>query len=319
IALLLPAVQKVREAANRMKCTNNLKQIALGLHTYNSTYDAFPYATKADVLDAYNWSHQVLPYLEREDVYRGYDNINGPITFTGDWPGVHGFGAPYLQVRTTVIQLYQCPSDRQHVMNETWSSYYSRARANYRACAGSGDLYGNAPSGAPAGYVSGRGIFSVTEGQIFQGTIPPHTTRIAQIEDGASNTILLAECLKQTVDLWGTISDITIGNMGAAFFSTFNTPNSSSPDVVWGPCPQSGNRDPGYPAPCQSLGGPNRPPGSSANNQRTAHAAARSMHPGGVNVAMADGSVRFISDNVSAATWRGLGTINRGEVLGSDY
>jgi len=288
-------------------------------HVYENAHKAFPYATKADVLDAYNWSHQVLPFIEQQDVHNLYTTINGPITLSGDWPGAHGFGAIHQTARNTVIKVFQCPSDRAHVLNEAANTYYSRARANYRACAGSGDLYGNLPSGAPAGYVSGRGVFSVNQGQIFGTANPPRQTRIAEITDGTSNTLLLAECLKQTVDLWGTISDITIGNMGAAFFSTFNTPNSSNADRVWGPCPQTNSRDPGYRAPCSSLGGPNRPPANHNNNQRTAHAAARSLHPNGVNVALADGSVRFIPNAVSAATWRALGTMSLNEVLGNDF
>jgi prepilin-type N-terminal cleavage/methylation domain-containing protein/prepilin-type processing-associated H-X9-DG protein len=322
IGLLVPAVQKVREAAARAMCANNVKQIALAAHTYESAHRALPYATKADVLDAYNWSHLVLPYLEQQAVYAIYTDLNGTITQTGDWPGAHGFGAGYQTARTTVIPTFQCPSDRPHVMNEDANTYYRRARANYRACAGSGDLYGNTPTGAPAGYVSGIGIFSVNQGQIFGTSNPPRQTKLSQIKDGTSNTLMFAECLRQAVDAWGTISDITIGNMGAAFFSTFNTPNSSNADRPWGPCPQTGSRDPGYRPPCTSLGGPNRPtanPPQSANNQRTAHAAARGPHTGGVNVALADGSVRFVADDVSATTWRALGTMNLGEVVGSDY
>jgi prepilin-type processing-associated H-X9-DG protein len=111
------------------------------------------------------------------------------------------------------------------------------------------------------------------------------------------------------------MADITIGNMGGAFFSTFNTPNTSAQDRIWGPCPQQQN-DITYKAPCLWLGGPNRPPGNSANNQRQAHAAARSRHPGGVNVGLADGSVRFSSNSTSAAVWRALGTMDLGEQVG---
>jgi prepilin-type N-terminal cleavage/methylation domain-containing protein len=314
IALLVPAVQKVREAAARTQCQNNLKQLALGCHSYESANKKFPYATKADVLDAYNWSHLVLPYIDQQPVANIYtDLLVGTVNQTGDWPGAHGFGATFQVARTTVIPVFICPADRGHVMNENGNTYYRRFRANYRACAGSGDLYGNLPAGAPGGYAPGKGVFFVVQGQIFGTGNAPWQTKIPQITDGTSNTILLGECLRQATDAWGTLSDITIGNMGAAFFSTFTTPNSTSPDRSWGPCPAP-QGDVEYKAPCSSLGGPNRPTaGVSANNQRTAYAAARSPHMGGVYVAVADGTVRFVNNSIPAATWQALGTIMGGE------
>ena len=327
IGLLLPAVQKVREAAARSKCQNNLKQIGIGTHNYESSNGAFPYATKMDVLDAYNWSHLLLPFVEQQGLYNIYTNINGPITLSGDCPGGHGFGAAFQTARNTIIPYFTCPSDRKHVLNEAASTYYSRQRSNYRACAGNGDLYGNNPTGAPGGYVAGRGVFTATACQLFGTSNPPRQSIIPTIVDGTSNTIAYAECLRQAVDAWGTISDVTIGNMGAAFFSTFNTPNSTVADRPWGPCPAP-QGDTGYKAPCSSLGGPQRPTGgfipnqaagTGCSNQATAHAAARSNHTGGVNVCMADGSVRFIPNSVSATTWRALGTINGGEVLANDW
>src|SRR5262245_49332256 len=100
IALLVPAVQKVREAAAHARCSNNLKQVALGVHSYESAYKKFPYATKADVLDAYNWSHLVLPFIDQQQVYAIYTDIDaGTINQTGDWPGAHGFGANFQQAR----------------------------------------------------------------------------------------------------------------------------------------------------------------------------------------------------------------------------
>jgi len=234
-----------------------------------------------------------------------------------DWPGAHGFGsnAPYPQARTTVLQAQQCPSDRKHVMNEVGNTYYARARGNYRACAGSGDLYGNAPAGAPNGYVSGIGAFGVRQGQVFGGGgAAVLYCRLSEITDGSSNTVALSESLKDCIDVWSTINDVSLGNMGGTFYSHFNTPNSTVADRPWGPCPVP-QGDGGYKAPCTSLGGPNRPTGNSANNQRQAHAAARSFHPSGVVVALADGSARFVSNNISAATWRALGTKDLGDPL----
>jgi prepilin-type N-terminal cleavage/methylation domain-containing protein len=320
VALLLPAVQAAREAARRSQCLNNLKQLALAVHNHEGQYGKFPYGNKADVLDSYNWMHVSLPFIEQQPLYDRYQNLTGPITQTGDWPGAHGFGtaAPYPAARTTILKILLCPSDRQHVMNEANNNYYSRARGNYRACAGNADLYGNLPQGATAATYApaapGIGAFAVTRGQIFGGTIPPKQATFGDIIDGTSNTILFSEGLRPAMNNWSTINDTTLGNMGGCFFTTYNTPNSTAPDRPWGPCPLP-QGDGGYTAPCTTLGGPLRPPGNHNNNQRTAHAAARSAHPGGVNVSLGDGSIRFVSQTINVATWRALGTIQGAEAI----
>jgi prepilin-type N-terminal cleavage/methylation domain-containing protein/prepilin-type processing-associated H-X9-DG protein len=320
IGLLLPAVQKVREAAARVRCQNNLKQLGVGLHNYNSTFERFPYATKADVLDAYHWYQSILPFIEQDAVYQLLTNIGGPVTKSGDWPGAHGFSsaASYQTARTASIPTFQCPSDAPMVMEEPGNTYYTRARGNYRGCVGSGDLYGTA---IDTTYTAGGGVFTVTSGQVYNspGDPAPLQASIATITDGTSNTLMLSEGIspKLTPGWAGTMGDITLGNMGGGFFSAYNTPNSSNADRIWGPCPQPSG-DATYTSPCLTLGGPNRPPGASASNQATAHAAARSNHPGGVNVVLADGSTRFISNSISASTWRALATRNLGEVVG-DY
>jgi prepilin-type processing-associated H-X9-DG protein len=199
-------------------------------------------------------------------------------------------------------------------MNETHLPYYTRARGNYRGCAGSGDMYGNNPIGFPPGYLPGIGVFSVIRGQIYGTTNPPRQARFADMTDGSSNCVMFAEALKPAMNNWTTIGDNTLGNMGGSMFSTFLTPNSSAPDRPWGPCPLP-QGDSAYRWPCTTLGGPLRPPGNHNNNQRTAHVAARSLHPGGVNVSLADGSVRFVAQTIDVATWRALGTIQGGEPL----
>ncbi|MCI0359745.1 MAG: DUF1559 domain-containing protein [Planctomycetaceae bacterium] len=318
VALLLPAVQAAREASRRSKCQNNLKQLAIACHNHEDTYKKFPYANKADVLDSYNWMHLLLPYIEQQTVYDLYTNLGGPITQTGDWPGAHGFStaAPFIQARTTILAVHQCPSDRGHIMNETNLPYYTRARGNYRGCAGSGDMYGNRPDGAPTAYVAGIGVFAVTRGQIYGTANPPKQSTFAEMLDGSSNCAMFAEALKPAMINWSTIGDNTLGNMGGSMFSTFLTPNSSAFDRPWGPCPQP-QGDAAYRWPCRTLGGPLRPPGNHNNNQRTAHVAARSLHPGGVNVGLGDGSVRFVSQTIDVVTWRALGTIMGGETLGN--
>jgi len=100
------------------------------------------------------------------------------------------------------------------------------------------------------------------------------------------------------------------GNMGGAIFTASLTPNSKSPDQVFGPCPQDLG-DSSYPAPCTSIGAAIWWTQSGLGAQ----AAARSLHSGGVNAALADGSVRFVSNNIDLTTWRAMGTRANGEVV----
>jgi prepilin-type N-terminal cleavage/methylation domain-containing protein len=325
IALLLPAVQKVREASNRVRCSNNQKQLGIAMHAYYSAHDMFPYATKADVLDAYTWTQLLLPYIEQEAAYKMYTtiheaidkNFNGP--YGKDWKGAHGFGnSPLKEARTAWVKVHFCPSDRPPVINEPWLWYYTRQRASYRGCVGPGDLYGNSVGGP-----SGKGIFSVTPGQFFQGAIAPAQTRVAEITDGTANTLMFAEALMPFTENWTTIADATLGNMGAAFFSTYLTPNSTSYDFIYGPCPPNAiggaPPDTGYTAPCVMKSWPLRPQnGHSTNNQLGAHAGARSRHINGVNVTLGDGAVRFVSNGVISSVWWALGT-RGGNESASEY
>jgi prepilin-type N-terminal cleavage/methylation domain-containing protein len=320
IALLVPAVQKVRAAAARTQCINNLKQLALAMHGFHDVHKAFPYASRADVLDAYNWSQKILPYVDQAQVYALYTTIDGPITISGDWPGAHPFGSTtaLINARSAQVPVFYCPSDILPVMNEPGNTYYQRIRGNYRGCVGSGDMYGNQLSGTTVPAASlGRGVLSVTQGQREVAGFNPQPLRvsIATISDGTSNCIMLSEALTPAIGTWTTIGDITLANMGASLFSTATTPNSTVADRIWGPCPRN-QGDGSYLAPCTSLGGPLRPPGNSTNNQRNAFAAARSKHPGGANAALCDGTVRFITDSIPAATWWALGTIRGNEPLG---
>jgi prepilin-type N-terminal cleavage/methylation domain-containing protein len=312
IALLLPAVQGARESASRTQCANNLHQIATACHNYHADFGKLPYGNKADVLDSYNWSQAILPFIEQENVYTQYETIDSPITQTNDWPGANPFGSGTNLGRTIVIKTYRCPSTLPPPTNEPWSTYYIRERGNYRACVGSGDVYGNVIT---PGIAAGKGIFSITQGQIYLGPIPAAQTRLTDITDGTTETVMFSEALTPNIEVWSTIGDLTLGNMGGSLFSTYLTPNTTAPDSIWGPCPRD-QGDTIYTAPCQSKGGPNRPPGNSAGNQAGAYAGARSNHPDGVNVAMGDASVRFVINNIPAQTWWALGTKAGSEVVG---
>ena len=149
----------------------------------------------------------------------------------------------------------------------------------------------------------GRGVFGVIPGQTFD--VRPPGVRMSEITDGTAKTILLSEGLTATVlPGWGgPIGETIYGNMGGGLFSASLTPNSTAPDQVWGPCPRD-QGDTVYNAPCVKIKDDNW-------NQPCAdgaHAAARSKHVGGVNAAMADGSIHFFAEEIDISLWRGMAT-----------
>ncbi len=314
IALLLPAVQQVRESANRLTCSNNLKQLGLACQQYNLTYSTFPYGRKYDMWDTYTWSENILPYLEQNAIYADYYTLP-QLGFKASYPGPNGpiGNDPRLtEGRTTVLKMFLCPSDVGPVVNEFGSPDYAYVRGNYRACVGSGDSYG-APTDASNG-PWGLGMFGIAFGQSPDpgSTVRPLALRITDVNDGMSNTLLLSEAVVPRITgTWGgAMGEQWYGNMGGALFSVSQTPNSSSADRIYGPCPQD-QGDGDYRAPCLSLGGS---PWFNANASG-ANAAARSRHSGGVNAAMADGSVRFFLDTIDLSVWRAMGTANGKEAV----
>jgi prepilin-type N-terminal cleavage/methylation domain-containing protein/prepilin-type processing-associated H-X9-DG protein len=323
IALLVPAVQKVREAAARLSCNNNLKQLALGCHNYHSANKQMPYGRKFDNWDTYTWSELVLPYIEEGNIYKGYIFITEP-AWQQVYPGSNGpigNNAAQRTSRHAVISTFLCPSDGGPNTNEIGTTDYGMVRGNYRACTGSGDMYGNATDATAGPW--GVGVFGVVPfqttdpaGRIFNTTGPKTTgVRLSAITDGASNTVLLAEALSpETSAGWGgPIGSILYGNMGGGLFTTTIVPNSTSPDRPIGPCPQNQGIS-SYKAPCLSLGGNAWWTRSAVG----AYVAARSKHTGGVNAALADGSVRFVTDSIDLATWRAMGTRANGEAVSFD-
>jgi prepilin-type N-terminal cleavage/methylation domain-containing protein/prepilin-type processing-associated H-X9-DG protein len=311
IGLLLPAVQKVREAAARTKCANNLKQFGLACHNYNGAVGVLPYGRKYDIWDTYTWTELVLPYMEQDAVYKGFWTL--PKTgYVTSYPGPNGPIGDDVTLRTArhaLIPTFLCPSDNGPYGNELNTNEYGMYRGNYRGCTGSGDIYGNPtdPTTGPWGI----GVFGVISGQTVDPGGGPRTSgvSVAALPDGSSNTLMLSEALVATVPGWGgVVGSLWYGNMGGGLFSASLTPNSSAPDRPYGPCPQD-QGDQIYREPCQSLGANAWWTPSGANAQ----AAARSRHSQGVNVALADGSVRFVSNSVDQYVWRAMGTRAKGE------
>lgn len=307
VGMLFPAIQAVREAARRSSCSNNQRQLALALQNYESANKKFPYGRKYDIWDTYTWTQHILPYIEQQNVYDNYITLNDSGYFT-DYPGPNGpIGpAPELQAaRTAVINTFICPSDFGPAGNELDQTWFSSIRGNYRGSVGSGDMYGNQiGSGDPGPW--GTGMFAVNEFQTFDNQITLLKARFADFKDGTSNTIIISEGLVPHETGWGgPMGSILYGVMGGSLYSHNLTPNSSSPDEVYGKVPSEG-----YTAPCVEIA----PAYWWNQNAHFAHAAARSAHPGGVLAARADGSVAYYANDISQVVWRGLGTMKNGEI-----
>lgn len=314
VGLLLPAVNSAREAARRTQCSNNIKQLSLACLNYESANGEFPYGRKYDVWDTYTWIQLSMPFIEEGPVQEDYWTL--PETgFVRQYPGPNGpigDDERLRRARHSLIPGYYCPSDRTPAANELNTASFGFWRGNYRGCAGTGDMYGNRPSTTDEGPV-GLGVFGVLRGQSVDEDASVTTTgaRAGKIKDGLSKTVMMAEGIVPLFEGWGgALGETIYGNMGGALMANTLTPNSSAPDVVYGPCPQD-LRDTGYGAPCLSLGAINwwRPVA------RLSHAAARSKHPGGANSGMADGSVFFATDSIDTFVWRALGTRKGGEVV----
>jgi prepilin-type N-terminal cleavage/methylation domain-containing protein/prepilin-type processing-associated H-X9-DG protein len=278
IGLLLPAVQKIREAANRMKCTNNLKQWGLALHNYHDTNGQFPFGARNNPRQT--WVMHVWQFVEQDNLVRQINLSNQqfylpPATIPYSMDGLCG----------QRLALYSCPSERKNDQNGA-ATYYQRARGNYVVNWGN-TKYGDVPPAA------GKAPFYHDNGN----RSTPGVVTIASITDGTANTLLMSETLRA----WSPDDNDWRGDIqnddGVFKFMTLLTPNSSAPDVVnW--AIQTG--DPMMPV-------------TTAGQQ---YSAARSRHPGGVNALLADGSVRFIRNSIALGTWQALGTMDGGEVIG---
>jgi prepilin-type N-terminal cleavage/methylation domain-containing protein/prepilin-type processing-associated H-X9-DG protein len=287
IGLLLPAVQKVREAAARLSCTNNLKQWGLAMHNYHDAQGSFPEGNRSNPRRV--WVVLVWPYVEQGNMYAKFDQTvhfyQPPNTYTSTTNGIYAQPAP----------LYYCPSDRR---NALWKGdIYWRARGSYVINWGNQAVPYN-PADPAQDPAKGIAPFGYTD---YVSRNKPRPTRIADITDGTSNTLLMSEVIMARNDTdYDIRGDMLNDDRPCTMFMTLNTPNSGTDVSPY----------------CNDAVYPFNPP--CKNNSPYAQKAARSRHPGGVNTLFADGSVHFIGNGIALATWRALGTINGGEVVG-DY
>jgi prepilin-type N-terminal cleavage/methylation domain-containing protein/prepilin-type processing-associated H-X9-DG protein len=289
IGLLLPAVQKVREAAARAKCQNNFKQWGLAFHNMHDAVGAMPEGNKSNPRRV--WVVLLWPYVEHGNVYTTFDQtrhfFETPNTFTNTFNGANAKPSP----------MYYCPSDRPGAM---WQGdIFWRARGNYVVNWGNMAVPFN-PADPVQSPANGIAPFGYTD---FINRNRPRTTKLTDITDGTSNTMLLSEVIMAGGDADFDIrGDMMNDDRPCTQYMTLNGPNTTVADVT------------PYCRPAQY---PQNPPCVSSPST-FAHKAARSRHTGGVNVLRGDGSVGFVRNAIAIATWRAMGTMNGGEVLQPD-
>jgi prepilin-type N-terminal cleavage/methylation domain-containing protein/prepilin-type processing-associated H-X9-DG protein len=322
IALLLPAVQAAREAARRAQCVNNLKQMGLALHNYHQGIGSFPMgATDAPVnapgdsastgggWSAWSAHALMLPYMEQTAIYNS-------INFS--WAAIQGGTLSYAINSTayeTKINSFLCPSDG--------------SAGKFNICS----------------YAGSMGTTTIIYGQESTGLFTYHRVyNIADVTDGTSNTIGFAEQLVGDSNAAALKRGNSTGNAGGGGGQAGNRLDASGMMIqikndmaqcdTWFRAPggQAGGRGNHWGAGILGATMLNTviPPNSAGslwgacrmdccpNAQHDHYTNSTSNHSGGVNAAMADGSVRFVKDSVSWPTWWALGTRANGEVISSD-
>jgi prepilin-type N-terminal cleavage/methylation domain-containing protein/prepilin-type processing-associated H-X9-DG protein len=325
IGLLLPAVQKVRSAANRMKCSNNLKQIGLAIHNFNDSYSRLPPGGAQDQPPFGNdthangwgwgssWMVYILPYVEQDSLYRGWQfNNNSGYANTSDNKLVDG----------VVINTYLCPSTPYGQIWRQQQPTYKIMVANYVGVSGAAPAL-LAPAftetrfnNLPGGLVSGGGVM-----------IPNGQLTIADVVDGTSNALAISEQSDFLIDSKG-VQQQWSASQGWGFIlgvkSTGIPPNFDNAG--------SDNREPNlttirYPINLKKNGWTNDLQNTGVGGQlnptpcgqcQGANIPLNSAHPGGVNALFLDGSVHFLADTLPTQTLAALATRDDGQVV-SDY
>ncbi len=313
IALLLPAVQAAREAGRRIQSTNNLKQIGLALHNYESTHGSFP-GPGGQGATGFSALARALPFMEGANLVNAI-NFSLPLSTT---PPVFSFYPEQTTAARTVVKEFLCPSDGQDPIFPDY--YYSTTTAGTCYVANTG---------------SGTGTYYdprfPTDGVFWNNS----ATRFADIADGSSNTAFMSQCLlglgrdntgpspmnplRQIVSIGKSVRPVSTAPGG---FS----PAMSNPDlaaVASGATSWSGTRGAAWIVGTEVMSGFNAylPPNSRVSDvygHGFGWLGARGPHPGGVLVLNGDGGVRFVKDTVNLSTWRAMSTRSGGEVISSD-
>lgn len=318
VGLLLPAVQRAREAANRMQCQNNLKQLGLAVLNYHDTYRVFPFGkgpSYAGAVPYARWSaqSQMLPFFEQQNLY---DSIN--FAFPPETPGMGGPVINFMPAWQnpgrinaaacrTSIATFLCPSDPAGQPGE-WPG-----QTNYVVNQGGMHMCDNSEknrSTVDPVDLLGVGVFYYLS-----------NVRLADLTDGTSHTALMSEKLRGNgvpnprTDMFMMMNQ---GSLDAAYQECRSLdPTTATPLMhkqgwswVMGEmcCTTYNHVSPPNTTTCAGMGFP----GGMENMSMVVPPS--SFHVGGVNLLMGDGSVQFIQNGIELAVWRALGTRGRGEV-----
>ena len=309
IALLLPAVQQAREAARRIQCRNNLKQLGLAIHNYQSSFGVFP-GLSSDSAYGYSVQARILPYVDQANLQNLID-FNIPLMLGSG--GSQSLNPIHAQVARQVLPLFLCPSDGWEPVFENSNTGGNQfAGTNYVVCTGSG-------TGTT------YDTRAETDGLFWWGS----ATSFRNMTDGSSQTLMMSESLlgnsldgpdidpnRQMAQYGGGGMGPPGGGFTAAPGSDPNLANAAAaaPQVygygrmswIWGR--EHLNSFNAYAAPNSEV------PDVMKNG--FGWFAARSFHPGGVHTLMGDGSVQFVNDSIQLDLWRALSTTSHGDLAG---
>ncbi len=272
IALLLPAVQSAREAARRMQCSNNLKQMGLACHNYATAHgEYFPIGSRAK--NRHGLFTFMLPYLEQQNIY---DQL------ALDGSTRQGVDEKNTEYRNHAVATYLCPSyPADPIVTDTSLPHYMQgALTTYQGVGGAIVDRGESVMSAGFGNIPNNGVFGWGSQRSF-----------AEVRDGLSNTMMMAEFVSRHCTADGC--EGFQGQVRPWILGANDSDGSYAFKVV------------------------QHPPNSllSRNTVKYNHFSMSSMHPGGMNVLFADGSVHFISESVNFDDYQALATINGREIV----
>ncbi|MDR1291255.1 MAG: DUF1559 domain-containing protein [Planctomycetaceae bacterium] len=324
IALLLPAIQAARNAANRAACASNMKNVVLAFHNHHDAQDELPVGAKG--IARGTWAMFILPFLEMEGVYSKY-NMSLNYNAGANLSLLNGLAR---------VSIYSCPSD-----GDKKSSYESFKLLNYVVCEGDAGFYmPDTTTGIYTGWGLPPAIAGVTHPLITElhsamfwsggGASGPYKTiTMNNISDGLSNTIALSETIQGERSITaGTLSNRDIRGLiwyGCnTQFTTYLSPNTKQEgtgttltelekaqaraDRLNSYFIDTSKPDRG------TIHYPEHPVDVPLANDLYI-LSARSFHNGGVNVGLGDGAVKFVNDSINIGTWRAVGNSQGGEAL----